>query len=32
VAITDVERVPRLIEEYVAKIQELGPSPMKGFA
>jgi quinone-modifying oxidoreductase subunit QmoB len=32
VAITDVERAPRLINEYVAKITELGPSAMKGFA
>ncbi|HWI14334.1 MAG TPA: FAD-dependent oxidoreductase [Burkholderiales bacterium] len=32
VAITDVDRVPQLIEEYVAKIVEIGPSPMKGFA
>jgi quinone-modifying oxidoreductase subunit QmoB len=32
VAITDIERVPRLIDEYVAKIQEIGMSPMKAFA
>ncbi|MDE2398300.1 MAG: FAD-dependent oxidoreductase [Burkholderiales bacterium] len=32
VAITDVERVPRLIDEYVARILEIGMSPMKGFA
>jgi quinone-modifying oxidoreductase, subunit QmoB len=32
VAITDIDRVPRLIDEYVAKIREIGPSPMKGFA
>jgi quinone-modifying oxidoreductase subunit QmoB len=32
VAITDIERLPRLIDEYVAKIVEIGMSPMKGFA
>ncbi|MBK7472984.1 MAG: hydrogenase iron-sulfur subunit [Betaproteobacteria bacterium] len=32
VAITDIARVPQLINEYVAKIQEIGMSPMKGFA
>ena len=32
VAITDIGRVPRLINDYVAKIQEIGMSPMKGFA
>jgi quinone-modifying oxidoreductase subunit QmoB len=32
VAITDIERAPRLIEEYVAKINEIGMSPLKGFA
>jgi quinone-modifying oxidoreductase subunit QmoB len=32
VAITDLERVPRLIEEYAAVIDKAGPSPMKGFA
>ncbi|PJA58158.1 MAG: heterodisulfide reductase [Rhodocyclales bacterium CG_4_9_14_3_um_filter_68_10] len=32
VAITDVARVSQLINEYVAKIQEIGMSPMKGFA
>jgi quinone-modifying oxidoreductase subunit QmoB len=32
VAITDIERVPRLIEEYAAKITEIGMSPLKGFA
>ena len=32
VAITDLERVPRLIEEYAAVIGRIGPSPMKGFA
>ncbi|MBI3149805.1 MAG: hydrogenase iron-sulfur subunit [Betaproteobacteria bacterium] len=32
VAITDVERLPRLIDEYVAKMFEIGMSPMKGFA
>jgi quinone-modifying oxidoreductase subunit QmoB len=32
VAITDIERVPQLIDEYAAKIKEIGMSPMKGFA
>jgi len=32
VAITDIARVPQLIDQYVAKIQEIGMSPMKGFA
>jgi quinone-modifying oxidoreductase subunit QmoB len=32
VAITDIERLPRLIDEYAAKIKEIGMSPMKGFA
>jgi quinone-modifying oxidoreductase subunit QmoB len=32
VAITDVERLPRLIDDYAAKIKEIGMSPMKGFA
>jgi len=32
VAITDIDRVPRLIEEYAAKINEIGLSPLKGFA
>ena len=32
VAITDIERVPRLIDDYAAKIREIGMSPMKGFA
>jgi len=31
VAISDIERVPRLIDEYAAKIKEIGMSPMKGF-
>jgi quinone-modifying oxidoreductase subunit QmoB len=31
VAITDIERVPQLINDYAAKIQEIGMSPMKGF-
>ena len=30
-AITDVERLPRLINEYAAKIVEIGMSPFKGF-
>ncbi len=32
VAIADIERVPRLIDEYAAKIKEIGMSPLKGFA
>ena len=32
VAITDIERVPLLIDDYAAKIREIGMSPMKGFA
>ncbi len=32
VAITDITRVPQLINEYVEKIQAIGMSPMKGFA
>ncbi len=32
VAITDVERLPKLIDDYAAKIKEIGMSPMKGFA
>jgi quinone-modifying oxidoreductase subunit QmoB len=32
VAITDIERVPQLIDSYAAKIREIGLSPMKGFA
>lgn len=32
VAITDVERVPQLINDYAAKINEIGLSPLKGFA
>jgi quinone-modifying oxidoreductase subunit QmoB len=31
VAITDLERAPRLIEEYAATIEKIGLSPMKGF-
>ena len=31
VAITDSRRVARLIDEYVAQINEIGMSPMKGF-
>ncbi len=31
VAISDIERVPSLIDEYAAKIKEIGMSPMKGF-
>jgi quinone-modifying oxidoreductase subunit QmoB len=32
VAISDIERVPQLINDYAAKINEIGMSPMKGFA
>jgi quinone-modifying oxidoreductase subunit QmoB len=31
VAITDIVRVPQLINDYAAKIQEIGMSPLKGF-
>ena len=32
VAITDVERVPQLINDYAKVIEKIGMSPMKGFA
>ena len=32
VAITDVQRVAQLIEEYARTIEKIGLSPMKGFA
>jgi quinone-modifying oxidoreductase subunit QmoB len=32
VAITDIERLPRLIDEYAKTIERIGLSPMKGFA
>jgi quinone-modifying oxidoreductase subunit QmoB len=32
VAITDLERVPQLIEDYAKTIERIGLSPMKGFA
>lgn len=32
VAISDIQRVPQLINDYAAKIKEIGMSPMKGFA
>jgi quinone-modifying oxidoreductase subunit QmoB len=32
VAITDMARVPQLINDYAAKINEIGMSPLKGFA
>ncbi len=32
VAITDIERVPQLIDEYAEVINKIGMSPMKGFA
>jgi quinone-modifying oxidoreductase subunit QmoB len=32
VAISDIARVPQLIDAYAAKIKEIGMSPMKGFA
>jgi quinone-modifying oxidoreductase subunit QmoB len=31
VAITDNARVVKLIDDYVAELDKLGPSPMKGF-
>ena len=31
VAIADIKRVPELINDYAAKIQEIGMSPFKGF-
>jgi quinone-modifying oxidoreductase subunit QmoB len=31
VAITDNARVAKLIDDYVAQLNEMGPSPMKGF-
>jgi quinone-modifying oxidoreductase subunit QmoB len=31
-AITDIERLPRLIEEYAQTIERIGLSPLKGFA
>ncbi len=31
VEITDIQRVPRLINEYAAKIEEIGMNPFKGF-
>jgi quinone-modifying oxidoreductase subunit QmoB len=31
VAITDMERVPQLINDYAAKIVEIGMNPFKGF-
>ena len=32
VAITDIARLPRLIDDYVAQIVAIGMSPMKAFA
>jgi quinone-modifying oxidoreductase subunit QmoB len=32
VAITDIARLPKLIDDYVAQIVAIGMSPMKGFA
>ena len=31
VAITDIQRVPQLINDYAAKIKEIGMNPFKGF-
>ena len=31
VAITDIHRVPKLINDYLAMIEKIGPSPFKGF-
>ncbi|MEW6114715.1 MAG: hydrogenase iron-sulfur subunit, partial [Thermodesulfobacteriota bacterium] len=30
-AIDDYEKVPKIIEEFSARLQELGPNPYKGF-
>ena len=32
VAITDIERLPQLIDDYAKVIEKIGMSPMKGFA
>jgi quinone-modifying oxidoreductase subunit QmoB len=32
IAITDIERLPKLIDEYAKTIERIGLSPMKGFA
>jgi quinone-modifying oxidoreductase subunit QmoB len=31
VAITDIHRIPQLINDYAAMIEKIGPSPFKGF-
>lgn len=31
VAITDIHRIPQLINDYAAQIEKMGPSPFKGF-
>jgi len=31
VAITDIHRIPQLINEYAALVEKMGPSPFKGF-
>jgi len=31
VAITDIERVPEMINKYVEELVAIGPSPFKGF-
>ena len=31
VAITDIHRIPQLINEYAAIVEKMGPSPFKGF-
>jgi quinone-modifying oxidoreductase subunit QmoB len=31
VAITDNARVAKMIDDYAAQLNEMGPSPMKGF-
>ncbi|CAK0753991.1 quinone-modifying oxidoreductase, subunit QmoB [Gammaproteobacteria bacterium] len=31
VAITDIHRIPKLINDYIAMIEKIGPSPFKGF-
>ncbi len=31
VGISDLDRIPQIIEEFMEKLDELGPNPMKGF-
>jgi quinone-modifying oxidoreductase, subunit QmoB len=30
-AITDYDRIPQILEEFTARLVELGPNPYKGF-